>query len=117
MKWADIHPGAIVYHGLLTHYGKGTVIRIAESIFDKKLRAVIVKFEGRGATSRLRAGQLRKTPNKKKIRQMVKFYHDRGKVAADGGDILILPYSDEKVDRIMKKANLTRQDANETDSQ
>jgi len=96
VNWKDLKPGATVYHSLLTHYGKGEVLQVVlvtllEALFEQGTRRVLVQFEGCNEPVRTVATLLRKTPNKKKIREMVKFYQRRGTPAEDGGDRLILP--------------------------
>ena len=98
MRWADLKPGAIVYHTIMTHWGKGIVEKIQDSnfleaIFEKGKgnRRLIIRFEGRDNLARMSNRELRKTPNKKKIREMVIFYNGRGVNAVDAGDRLIIP--------------------------
>jgi len=83
--------------------GEGIVERIDsidffETLYEKGNRRVIVKFEFFDDSTRLQNTALRKTPNKKKIREMVEFYRKCGTEAVDGGHILILPekYNDRK---------------------
>ena len=96
MNWKDIKPGKTVYHGLLTHFGKGEVLEIVpctllEVFFERGSKRVLVQFEGCDEPVRMQPATLRKTPNKKKIREMLEFYEKRGTPAKDGGDRLILP--------------------------
>lgn len=96
MIWSEIRPGVIVYHGLFTHLGKGVVVCVQaanmfESMFEKGNRRVVVDWEDKDASSRHKLLELRKSPNKKKIRDMVRIYKLRGQEAKDGGHILILP--------------------------
>ena len=96
MKIKDIKPGTIVYHSIFTHWGKGRVIRttgrnLLERLFGRGKILVEVKFDTKNNVVRMRPNELRKTPNKKKIRDMVSLYATRGVVAKDGGDRLILP--------------------------
>ena len=95
MNLKDCRPGTHVYHGLFTHYGKGIVVRIdtltlEERLFEGGRFRVVVSFEGYPQPMRLRSSALRKTPNRKKIRDMVDFHRSRGDLARDGGDRLIV---------------------------
>jgi len=96
MNWNDIRPGTIVYHRILTHWGKGKVIKISfvdcyEAMFERGSRRIVIDFEGLETPARLKLSAIRKTPNKKKIREMVAFYQGRGVDARDGGDRLLIP--------------------------
>lgn len=96
MQWKDIVRGGKVYHTLFTHWGEGVVERIDginffEALCERGKRRVVVKFEFFDNSTRLQNTALRKTPNKKKIREMVASYKKRGVEAVDGGHILILP--------------------------
>lgn len=96
MRWNDIYPGAIVYHKIYTHWGKGVVEKVVsttglEAMFERGSRRAIVRFEHEEGAARCNASVLRTTPNKKKIREMVKLYQERGVDAQDGGDRLIIP--------------------------
>ena len=96
MIWGDICTGATVYHTLMTHWGKGIVKEVVlvdalERVFERGTRRILVDFKHRPLTVRLTLRELRKTPNRRKIRDMVKFYQGRGVDAKDGGDRLILP--------------------------
>ena len=73
MRWCDIRPGVVVYPTLMTHWGRGVVERIVHS----DPRRVKVSFED-GKTRTLRATELRKTPNKKKMKEMESLYRSRG---------------------------------------
>lgn len=97
MKWSDIRPGVLVYHSLYTHWGKGVVFRIAHvdaltAMFERgTTQRVLVKFEEHDEATLVTLQMLRKTPNRKKIREMVAMYQKRGVGAKDGGDRLVLP--------------------------
>ncbi len=96
MNWRDVQPGATVYHSLMTHWGKGIVRKVVpigslESMFERGTKRVIVDFDGLDSPARLQLRELRKTPNRKKIRDMVAIYQKRGVNAQDGGDRLIIP--------------------------
>ena len=96
MNWRDITSGGVVYHSLFTHWGPGTVEKVVsvdllESMFERGNRRVLVKFDCHETAVRLRNTEIRKTPNKRKIREMVAVYQSRGVDARDGGDRLILP--------------------------
>lgn len=98
MNRRDIRPGVTVYHRTYTHWGKGTVVRITvanvlENIFECRSGSlrVVAEFEGLTKPARLPLRELRKTPNRKKIKEMVEFYKNHGIEAVDGGDRLILP--------------------------
>ncbi len=96
MRWNDLRPGTKVYHTLFTHWGKGVVERIdgvgyLEGMFEGGDKRAVVRFEGCDGTVRIRANELRKTPNRKKIRSMVELYRKRGVDAVDGGDRLVMP--------------------------
>ncbi len=100
MKWSDMKPGAEVYHSIFTHHGKGVVEKVVNAdcltrMFERggPRRVIINWADGSRTTTQLYA--IRKTPNRKKIRDMVACYARRGKVAKDGGDRLILPESPE----------------------
>ena len=101
MNWNDIQPGITVYHSLMTHWGKGIVIKVdavgfLEAMFERGRKRVVVQFEGHDNSSRMRLNKLRKTPNRRKIKEMVDFYQRRGTNAVDGGDRLLLPPKPEK---------------------
>ena len=96
MNLRDITEGATVYHRIYTHLGAGVVqsikrTNVLESMFEKGAVRIMVKFAGHNDVWRVRPSEIRKTPNRAKIKAMVKLYADRGDVAIDGGDILILP--------------------------
>ena len=96
MKWKDIYKGAVVYHCVYTHWGKGivqdvVVANLFEYLFEKGNRRVLVKFVAHDTVTRIQSNSLRKTPNRKKIRKMVALYRKRDVAAEDGGDRLILP--------------------------
>jgi ribosomal protein S17E len=96
MRWRDVYEGAVVYHVTFVSWGRGVVqhIRAAtplELIFIPRKKYVVVKFEHNECLVEAQASQLRTTPNRKKIRKMIAYYATRDKVAADGGDRLILP--------------------------
>jgi hypothetical protein len=96
VRWNDIYPGAIVYHKIYTHWGKGVVEKVVataglEAMFEGGSRRAIVRFEYEDGVARCNASALRPTPNKKKIREMVEMYQKRGVDAQDGGDRLIIP--------------------------
>jgi hypothetical protein len=104
MNWKDIRRGATVYHCIFTHWGKGVVqdvvsVNLGEAMFEKGDRRAIVQFEEHDTAMRMQATALRKTPNRKKIRDMVTWYRERGVQAEDGGDRLILPM-DNDIDEI-----------------
>lgn len=95
MNWRDVHIGMVVYHVTFTHWGPGIVMAIAscnclEGMFERGSRRVIVRWES-GSRHRAHLRELRKTPNRKKIRSMVELYQRRGINAKDGGDRLVLP--------------------------
>ena len=83
MRWSDIRPGVVVYPTLMTHWGRGVVERIVhadplELMFERGgPRRVKVSFED-GKMRTLRATELRKTPNKKKMKEMESLYRSRG---------------------------------------
>ncbi len=96
MKWKDLRPGVIVYHNMFTTRGKGTVIRVLgvdalTSLFERGRWRAEVQFEGCDGLAKMRASELRKTPNRKKINDMMALYKRRGIVAIDCGDKLVLP--------------------------
>lgn len=97
MNRRDIRKGMTVYHSLYTHWGRGIVQGIdapnyGEILFERGGIRVLVAFEGsRSAVSRMRLRELRKTPNRKKLKAMIELYRTRGVDARDGGDRLILP--------------------------
>jgi len=96
MNWRDIRPGVEVYHSLFTHWGKGIVEEVVgvgclEAIFERGSKRIRVKFEGHDNVAVVRLYELRKRPNRKKIKAMVAFHQQRGTKAEDGGDRLILP--------------------------
>ncbi|MHC4868014.1 MAG: hypothetical protein ACYTEX_28415 [Planctomycetota bacterium] len=99
MKWTDIIPDTVVYHSLYTHWGKGVVQRIVHvdpltALFEKgTTRRALVQFEAQKEPVQVLAAMLRKTPNRRKIREMVAMYARRGVAAQDDGDRLILPNS------------------------
>ncbi len=90
MIWREIHTGAIVYHNLFTHRGKGTVVRRSYEWEANGKKRIVVKWEN-GSVTHEHIRMLRKTPNRKKIEAMVKCYKQQGKEATDAGDRLILP--------------------------
>lgn len=96
MHWADIKPGAVVYHRVYTSYGRGVVVGVTASdwlehaVLGKRRKYVVVRFEHSGSeTNDCRLSVLCKSPNRKKIKEMVDFYTSRGTPAEDGGDRLI----------------------------
>lgn len=101
MNWKDLKIGSTVYHTIMTHWGKGIVERIdganyLEAMFEKGNRRIVIRFEGREGLARLQNRDLRKTPNKKRIREMVEFYKGRGVKAINAGDRLIIPETNGK---------------------
>ena len=96
MNWRDVKRGMTVYHTIFTHLGPGTVVDIVpccslERMFERGNRRLLVQWAGGDKPNRTHLCEVRKTPNKKKIRDMVEIYQRRGVDAKDGGDILILP--------------------------
>lgn len=96
MNWRDIRRGMTVYHTIFTHFGPGIVEGIVtcdglERLFERGNRRVLVLWDKSDKASRMQLREIRKTPNKKKIRTMVEIYQRRGVDAKDGGDKLILP--------------------------
>ena len=96
MNWRDVKPGVEVYHGVYTHWGKGIVQRVVcvdylEALFERGSKRVLVQFEAHDTPTRMRLQELRKSPNRAKIKRMVAIYQKRGVDAKDGGDRLILP--------------------------
>lgn len=100
MRWKDIKKGDVVYHTIFTHWGRGVVKEIRhttglENMFEKGRGLgpvrIMVDFEGIDGLARMTSRELRKTPNRKKIKDMVALYKKRGVDAVDGGHILILP--------------------------
>lgn len=96
MKRTDIKVGMTVYHSIYVHWGPGVVKEITyrnfvENLFEKgSTIRVVVEFDGLEEIVRVIPSLLRKTPNKKKIREMVAMYNKRGTAAIDGGDRLII---------------------------
>lgn len=104
MTWSDVREGGTVYHVLMTHWGKGIVEQVVlvsalERMFERGTRRVLVNFDAVQGTVRMTVRELRKTPNRKKIRDMVEFYQGRGVNARDGGDRLVLPPKRERNNR------------------
>lgn len=99
MNRRDIKQGMTVYHRLFTHFGKGTVVDLVprtalESMFERYTShfRVLVEFEhAEPKPLRCLPNALRKTPNRKKITDMVAMYKLRGVEAIDAGDKLIIP--------------------------
>ena len=96
MNWRDVRNGMTVYNCVYTHWGKGTVLDVVscdslERMFERGNRRVLVQYEGVERPVRQQLCEIRKTPNKKKIREMVELYPKRGVDAVDGGDRLIMP--------------------------
>jgi len=99
MNRRDIKRGMTVYHNIFTHWGPGCVIGIVaagslERLFERGSLRVLVRFESHDKPVRLQIREIRKTPNRKKIKQMVDLYQRRGTNAIDGRDRLILPPKD-----------------------
>ena len=99
MNRRDVTIGMTVYHGLFTHLGPGIVKDVCgtfglEAMFEGRGIRVVVQFNDGKTPHRLRLSQIRKTPNRKKIKEMVAVYQSRGVDAKDGGDQLIIPRSD-----------------------
>lgn len=96
MKRRDVKVGARVYHTVFTHWGSGVVQGIVranamEALFERGAYRAVVHFAAHTESVRTILPHLRKTPNRKKIRDMVAMYRKRGVDAQDGGDRLILP--------------------------
>lgn len=98
MQWKDIKPGAVVFHTIFTHWGRGVVVHVRgvdvlENLFERGRWRAVVEFEGLDKRAALRASELRKTPNKKKMRAMIAFYQARGVNAriSDSGERLLIP--------------------------
>ena len=100
MNRKNLRPGTVVYHSTFTSWGKGVVEQVVcadclEALFERGRGSVwvIVQFEHRlpPGKARMSPRELRKTPNRKKIKSMVALYAMRGETAVDGGDRLILP--------------------------
>lgn len=93
MKWKDITVGTVVYHKIFTHWGKGIVQQIVpfSCLFEKGTKRAWVVFEHEEGRALMAAPMLRKTPNKKRIKEMIEYYKINGFEAKDGGDRLILP--------------------------
>lgn len=96
MNRRDITIGMTVYHNIFTHWGPGIVQRMSqpnllESLFESKGYRVLVLWSHHPDPLRVQLKEIRKTPNRKKIRSMVALYQMRGVDAKDGGDRLILP--------------------------
>ena len=97
MNWHDIKPGTEVYHSLIVSRGKGIVeavvgLDLLEAVFEHRggNKRIIVNWTD-GARTRSSLRSLRKSPNRKRIRELVAYYETRGTVAEDGGDRLIFP--------------------------
>lgn len=104
MNWKDIHPGILVYHTIFVRWGAGSVEKIVsdkfvENYHNQISRRVIVKFDGRSEKVRVRASNLCKTPNRKKINEMVKYFKDRGTETIDKEDILVVVEKAEDKER------------------
>lgn len=98
MNWKDLRKGVVVYHRVFTHWGRGVVLRVdsvssLERLFEKGDRRVIVVFVGRQEKPpvRCKAIELRKNPNRPKMRRMVELYRMKGVDASIDGDRLIIP--------------------------
>lgn len=99
MNQRDIKVGGTVYHCIFTHLGKGEVLSVGrknglEAIFDRGGGPwrIMVRFEhSDGKVHRVTSRCIRKTPNRKKMREMVAVYADRGQTAIAATDRLILP--------------------------
>lgn len=98
MNWKDLRKGVVVYHGVFTHWGRGVVLRVdgvdrLEGLFESGFKRVVVEFAGRRGKppARLTARELRKNPNRTKMRRMVEIYRMKGVDASIDGDRLIIP--------------------------
>lgn len=111
MNWKDVQLGSVVYHRIYAHWGKGVVDDVVpanafETLFERgSRRRAIVSFEGNEKPVRLKATEIRRTPNRKKILEMVKLYESRGEQAIDGGDILIIPLASQGTTQVNKNGD------------
>lgn len=104
MTWDDIHTGAVVYHRIFTHFGKGIVQSVVDAnglelMFERGgNRRIIVKFEAHEDTTRVMLKALRSTPDVKRIDGMIEFYRGRGVEARNVDGRLIIDRKEENPD-------------------
>lgn len=70
MKHKDIHTGMAVYHSLFVHWGKGVVKGVASTYYARGKRYAVCWENQEVGTTICRVNELRKTPNKKKQKQL-----------------------------------------------
>lgn len=91
MKLSEIEEGMTVYHSHRLTWGKGVVVERARIdgfglLFGGRrprggVWDVIVKFEGHDDNTAVKPSWLRATPNKRRMREMIKFFEGRGQKA------------------------------------
>lgn len=62
--------GDSVYHRTMVHFGKGTVKKINQSIFDKKITYIVYFYQIEKKVT-CRISDLKTTPNLKKMKRLV----------------------------------------------
>ena len=102
MKLADIREGMTVYHAFRLTWGKGVVVKRAQCdafnlLFGGKrprggVWDVVVQFEAHeaGDVTTVKPTCLRTSPNKKRMREMIKLFTQRGQKAYEKEGRLIL---------------------------
>ena len=89
MRWKDIYQGASVYHAFQLHLGPGIVkdvITIKEKPLQKPIRRILVEFQQSDKIVEANINELRISPNKRRIKDMVALYQSRGQPVIDHGD-------------------------------
>lgn len=87
MRLKDLKPGATVYHTLYVSWGKGTVEYVYPCGRSHRAR---VQFEGRAEIATVSPRELRRTPNRRRIKMMIEVYAARGVEAIDDGGRLVV---------------------------
>lgn len=100
MKLSDIQVGMTVYHSNRLTWGKGIVVKRSQPdgfaiLFGGKrprggVWDVVVKFEAHDDNTTVKPSWLRTTPNKRRMREMIKFFTGRGQKAYERDGRLIL---------------------------
>lgn len=92
MNLRDIVLQMNVYHTINVQYGRGTVKKIIRKKHTDTTE-VLVTFAGIPEEVLCKAGELRKSPNRSRIKMMLVEYSRKGIDAIDGWDCVVLPES------------------------
>lgn len=91
MNLRDIVLQMNVYHAINVQYGRGTVKRIIRGPHRATTTLIAVAFDGVAEEVICKTSELRKSPNRGKIKLMLAEYFRLGVEAVDGWDCVVIP--------------------------